>query len=257
VEFEVLGPITLVSGARAIPVPGRLRRILLGVLLADANHFVRADVLADVLWDGDPDRRAVRKLHWHVHKLRSALPERERLDSGHGGYRLVVRPDELDAARFEALAARAAGEQRPAERTALIREALGLWHGTPYGGLDVPILADEVLRLTERRLVLLEQLHQAELDLGRHAAVVAELAGLVRRYPLRERLHYLLMMALSLDGRRAEALDAYRGARRVLVRQLGLEPGRALRELERRILADGPVACTATGPSGGDQMTRR
>ena len=126
-EFEVLGPITLVSGARAIPVPGRLRRILLGVLLADANHFVRADVL----WDGDPDRRAARKLHWHAHKLRSVLPERERLDSGHGGYRLVVRPGELDAERFEALAGRAAGEPRPAERTALIREALALWHGTP------------------------------------------------------------------------------------------------------------------------------
>ncbi|HET6710248.1 AfsR/SARP family transcriptional regulator [Amycolatopsis sp.] len=256
-EFEVLGPITLVSGARAIPVPGRLRRILLGVLLADANHYVRADVLAEALWDGDPDRRAVPKLHWHVHKLRSALPERERLHSGHGGYRLVVGPGELDAERFEVLAVRAAEEPRPAERTALIREALGLWHGTPYGGLDVPVLADEVLRLTERRLVLIEQLHQAELDQGRHAAVVAELAGLVRRYPLRERLHYLLMLALSLDGRRAEALDAYRGARRVLVRQLGLEPGRALRDLESRILTDGPVVRAATGPSGGDQMTRR
>jgi DNA-binding SARP family transcriptional activator len=244
VRFEVLGSITVSAGQRPVALLGRLRRTLLGVLLVRANEFVRADVLTDALWDRDPDQRVTQKLHWHVHKLRTVLPERDRLESGAGGYRLVVRPGELDVERFESLAGQAAHPAmaaEPAERAVLIREALELWQGTPFAGLDVPLLADEALRLSERRLQLLEQLHQAELDLGRHASVAAELAGLVRRYPMRERLHYLLMVALSGDGRQAEALEVYRRVRRVLVRQLGLEPGHALRELERRILAGEPI----------------
>lgn len=118
-----------------------------------------------------------------------------------------------------------------------LREALSLWRGPPYGGLDVLPLADEAHRLSERRMGLVEQLHQAELELGRHAAAAA---ALVRRHPLRERLHHLLMAALAADGRRAEALAVYRRARGLLAGQLGLEPGEPLRELERRILAGEP-----------------
>ncbi len=232
-RFEVLGPITV----GAAPLRGRLRRSLLGLLLVRANDFVPPDVLTGALWDEGGEA----KLHWHVHKLRSVLPDRDRLESGPGGYRVVVLPRELDAQRFEELAGEAARNERAEKQSELAWEALSLWRGLPYGGLDVPMLADEALRLDELRMVVIERLHHAELRLGRYAAVAAELAGLVKRHPLRERLHYLLMAALFADGRRAEALEVYRRARRVLVRQLGLEPGAPLRELERRILAGEPA----------------
>ncbi|MFD9894186.1 BTAD domain-containing putative transcriptional regulator [Amycolatopsis sp. NPDC059027] len=232
-RFEVLGTI----GAGQSPIHGRLRRILLGMLLADASTTVRAEVLTDALWDCGPDPRAPRKLHWHVHKLRQDLPEPGRLSWRPGGYRLAVQPGELDAERFESTAIRAQEIADPAERAALIRRGLALWQGTPYEGFDVPVLLGEASRLAERRLSMLEDLHAAELELGRHTAAAVELDGLVRRYPRRERLYYLLMLALCRGGRQSEALDVYRRARRVSLGQLGLEPGPALRELERRILA--------------------
>ncbi|GAA4541423.1 AfsR/SARP family transcriptional regulator [Amycolatopsis samaneae] len=232
-RFEVLGTI----GAGQAPIHGRLRRTLLGVLLAGANTTVRAEVLTGALWECGPDPRAPGKLHWHVHKLRQDLPEPGRLTWRPGGYHLAVLPAELDAERFETAAARAPGMADPAERAELARRALALWQGVPYEGFDVPVLAGEAARLSERRLSLLEELHAADLELGRHAAAAAGLSALARRHPLRERLHHLLMLALCGDGRRGEALDVYRRARHASVGRLGVEPGPALRELERRILA--------------------
>ncbi|MFE0027498.1 BTAD domain-containing putative transcriptional regulator [Amycolatopsis sp. NPDC059021] len=232
-RFEVLGTI----GAGQAPIHGRLRRTLLGLLLAGAGTTVRAEVLTGALWDCGPDPRAPRKLHWHVHKLRQDLPEPGRLSRRPGGYRLTVLPGELDAERFESAAIRAQELTDPAERAALLRQGLALWQGTPYEGFEVPMLLGEASRLAERKLSMLEELHAAELELGWHTAAAVELGGLVRRYPRRERLYYLLMLALCRGGRQSEALDVYRRARRVSLGQAGLEPGPALRELERRILA--------------------
>ncbi|GAA0219610.1 BTAD domain-containing putative transcriptional regulator [Saccharothrix mutabilis subsp. mutabilis] len=236
-EFAVLGPLEVRPGGAPA---GRLQRVLLAVLLARANHEVSADALADALWAGRRDPRAPQKLHLHVHKLRRALGEPDRLVFGGTGYRLVVRPGELDAERFEALVARAQEAAGDPERAAdLARKALDLWRGEPYDGLDTP--AAEARRLHDRRLTAVEVLCEAELARGRNAAVVAELADVVAEHPLRERLHVLLMTALHRAGRRAEALSAYRAARRVLVAELGLEPGAELRRLEQRVLAAEPA----------------
>ncbi|OXM43341.1 AfsR/SARP family transcriptional regulator [Amycolatopsis alba] len=240
-RFEVLGTFSISSGSRSVPLHGRMRRTLLGVLLVRANTYVPVNVLTEALWESRWEPRAVPKLHWHVHKLRQALPEGDRLGFDNGGYRLEVHPGELDVETFETLGSQALKSADPAQRASLIRQALTHWHGAPYDGLDVPLLSDETMRLSEHRLVLLEELYQAELDLGRHASAAVELTELVRRHPLRQRAQYLLMDALWRAGRTSDALAAYRRARRFSVDQLGLEPGPELRVLERRILA-GEVA---------------
>jgi DNA-binding SARP family transcriptional activator len=220
-----------------------LQRVLLGVLVAHANRPVSADLLADAMWSGEPDR-AESNVRLHVHRLRRALGDRERLSFGSGGYRLVVEPGELDAERFESLADEAsdlAGGD-PQRGVELLREALGLWQGQrPYDGLDVPLLADEAQRLIDRHTAAMEALYEAELACGRDAEIVGDLSDLVRRYPLRERLAALLMTALYRAGRQAEALQVYQDARRRLVDELGLEPGPELRAVEQQVLAGEPV----------------
>ncbi|MBL1067172.1 AfsR/SARP family transcriptional regulator [Streptomyces sp. 7-21] len=218
------------------------------MLLERAGQPVPVDVLTDALWGAQPVPRAGQKLQVHAHRLRRLLGEPERLSFTGGGYRLRVLPGELDAQRFETLVAEAvrATGREPRGTAQSLREALALWQGTPLGDLEVPVLADWAHRLSECRLTALETLYQAELAAGREAEVAGELAGLVRAHPLRERFHGLLMTALYRAGRPADALAAYRAAREVLASELGLEPGPALRGLQRRMLAGAPV-----GPDGG------
>ncbi|MCT2582908.1 AfsR/SARP family transcriptional regulator [Actinophytocola gossypii] len=248
-EFRVLGPVEIVGDGKRGALPGRLQRILVGVLLARANRPVPADTLTDALWGDRPDPRAAQKLQLHVHRLRTALGEPDRLTHGPDGYRLRVQPGEVDADRFESMAAEAreATDAQHAVRT--LRRALELWRGDPFDDLDVPVLADWARRLAEHRLLALEALYEAELACGMDAAVVAELSDLVRRYPLRERLHAQLMTALYRSGRRADALAAYQAAREALVAELGLEPGPELRDLQRRILDSDAPSPAAAAPA--------
>ncbi|TDC90385.1 transcriptional regulator [Saccharopolyspora aridisoli] len=254
-RFDVLGPVRVRHGTAEVPVPGLLRQRLLALLLAHANTPVSAEWLSAALWGGEPERRGGSKLHLLVHRLRRTLGEPERLVSDAGGYWMHVEPDELDVERFETLLDLAERNFDPQRRADMLRQALRLWRGTPYQDLDLTELTGEAQRIDERRLVALEQLHAAELDCGRHAFIIAELAELVRENPLRERLHALLMTALYRSGRQADALAAYRRARRTVVDELGLEPGHALRELEQRILAgehiefEPPTARPVTRPA--------
>ena len=241
-EFEVLGPVRLLRDGEATRL-GRMQRLLLSVLLVHANRPVSGDLLADALWDGVAAARVEQNLRLHIHRLRRLLGDRERLSFGPGGYRLVVQPGELDAERFESLvddASEVVGDD-PQRTADLLREALALWQGTPYEGLDDPVLTDEGQRLTDRRISATESLYDAELNRGHDVGVVDELTDLVRRYPLRERLATLLMTALYRSGRQADALQVYQDARRRLVDELGLEPGPELRAIEQQVLAGEPV----------------
>ncbi|MGW0435216.1 BTAD domain-containing putative transcriptional regulator [Micromonospora sp. NPDC003197] len=248
-DFEVLGPVRVRDADRTLPVAGRLQSILLGVLASQPNVEVPVDVLVEALWSA-PDRRTGQKLHQHVHKLRRVLGDPDRIRFGRDSYRLVALVDEVDAPRFESLLDEATRLDDPHERAKLLHRALDLWRGTPFAGLDVPVLADESARLIERRLIATEHLYEAEIDCGRAAAVVTELTDLVRRHPLRERCQQLLVTALYATGRRADALAAYQSARTAFVDELGLEPGTELRQLEALILDGEPLTATpASGPA--------
>ncbi|MGH3906701.1 MAG: BTAD domain-containing putative transcriptional regulator [Pseudonocardiaceae bacterium] len=241
-EFEVLGPLRARAGGQPAPLTAMMPRTLLAILLIRANTAVPVDVLVDALWAGRRDPRAVKKLHLHVHRLRRALDDPARIRFGHGGYTLRLYPGELDAQRFETVLAEGTDTADPGRAMHLLRSALGLWRGDPFGGVaDVALVRAEIDRLTERRLIGLEGLYGAELACGHAPAVVPELGELATRHPLRERLQGLLMTALYQAGRRAEALGVYHRTRAALVEELALEPGPELQRLERAILTDGPA----------------
>ncbi|SEF18432.1 AfsR/SARP family transcriptional regulator [Jiangella alba] len=241
-RFEVLGPLRVRCESGPVAVSGSLRQGVLALLLAQSGRPVPADTLVDALW-GDDAGDGGSKLQLHVHKLRRLLDTPDRLSHDAGAYRLRVGAGELDAESFASMVAEAetAGPDRAAD---LLGDALALWRGDAYQGLDLPALAAEIQRLTELRLVAQERLAAAELARGRGSAAIAQLTDLVSAHPLRERAHALLMTALWAGGRQADALAVYRDVRQALVDELGLEPGTELRDLERRILAgeDAPDA---------------
>jgi predicted ATPase/DNA-binding SARP family transcriptional activator len=238
VELRLLGPVEAVAGEEVVPLGGARQRALLA-LLALAEAPLPAERLADELWQGRPPRGAEGTLRSYVSRLRSALG-RDAVVARGGGYALALERERLDVHRFERLLGQGRSElARGAAGLACDRlaAALALWRGPALAGVgDVPSLAGEALRLDELRLACLEERVEADLALGRHETLVAELQALVRREPLRERLRRQLALALYRSGRQAEALAAYHDARRVLDQELGLEPGPELRELERAIL---------------------
>jgi DNA-binding SARP family transcriptional activator len=229
VEFLILGPVEARDGGRVVPLPAGKPLALLRVLLLNRNRVVSAQELIDELWGEEPPDTAMKALHGHVSQLRKALGA-DRLTTKAPGYRLRVEDRELDLDRFEQLVRDgrerlAVGDAKAASRE--LECALALWRG-PAPGLD------------ERRLAALEDRIEADLALGRHAELVAELETLVAQQPLRERLHGQLMLALYRSGRQADALEEYRHTRETLVDELGIEPGETLQELHRAILRHDP-----------------
>jgi DNA-binding SARP family transcriptional activator len=243
-EFSILGPLEVRTDGRAVALGGVKPRALLTVLLLRANQSVSAEHLALALWGDDAPPGAVKTVQVHVSRLRKSLADPEALVTTPGGYQLRVGPGELDVERFERQledghAALAAGN--PQEAAAALHEALALWRGPPLAEVAaLPFAPPEITRLEERRLAALELRVEADLELGRHAELIAELQHVTSEHPWRERLHGQLMLALYRSGRQADALTAYRDARRVLVDELGIEPGRPLRELETAILEQDP-----------------
>jgi DNA-binding SARP family transcriptional activator/tetratricopeptide (TPR) repeat protein len=252
-EFCLLGPLTVRCGGTTLTVPrGRLRAVLAALLLR-ANHVVSVDELAEVLWGADPPPSARVNVQNYVMRLRSTLdPAGSRIATQPNGYLIVVGDGELDVARFEALlreARAAAGDGRWPDAASHAAAALALWRGEPLADAGSDLLAArEAPRLAELRLQAAETRIEADLKLGRHGEVIAELRQLAAAQPLRERLQALLMLALYRDSRRAEALAAYRQARRILVDELGAEPGPELQRLHRQIL-DADPALSLAGPA--------
>jgi SARP family transcriptional regulator, regulator of embCAB operon len=213
--------------------------------------WCRLDRLIDDLWPEDPPARAAATVQVFVSNLRRVLePDRARgapgtvLVTASRGYLLSIEPEAVDAHEFTALAerGRAALEGDDPEQAAmLLRRASELWRGPALADLtDVPFVRAEAARLEEQRLGADEDRIDAELALGRHSALVAELEQRVQRHPMRERLRAQLMLALYRCGRQADALQSYRSGRQVLNDELGLEPGTRLRELEQAVLRHDP-----------------
>ncbi|HXV56438.1 MAG TPA: BTAD domain-containing putative transcriptional regulator [Gaiellaceae bacterium] len=224
-----------------MPIRGPRRRALLVHLLVNANEVVPDERLLEDLWAGEPPASGLTALRVRVSQLRKALEEGEPVIlTRPPGYVLHVAPDAVDALRFERLLADgrkalAAGRAEPA--AAALRDALALWRGPALADVAYePWAQAEIARLEELRRAALEERIEADLALGRHAELVPELERLVAEAPLRERLRGQLMLSLYRSGRQADALAAYRAARAALVEELGLDPGRALQELEAAIL---------------------
>jgi DNA-binding SARP family transcriptional activator len=235
-DFRVLGPLELRRDGELLPLPAPKQRALVGFLLLHANEPVSPDQLIEELWGEEPPASARASLRNQIHALRKLLGT-ETLTRGPGGYVLNVEPGELDLERFERLVADAKRAE-PRERVAKLRAALALWRGAALVEFpSEPFAQHEIARLEEKRLIALEDRIDAELELGEHADLVPELESLVHRYPLRERLWGQLMLALYRARRPADAAATYRRAHRTFVDELGIEPGPALRDLQRAILA--------------------
>jgi DNA-binding SARP family transcriptional activator len=238
-EFRILGPLEVYDGERLLPLGGAKQRGLLAMLLLNANTVVSVERLLDALWGERQPASGAKTLHVYVSQLRKALAD-DRVVTQPPGYVLRLDPGELDETRFRALRAKAdtAGAHEAAE---LLREALSLWRGAPLADLAYEEFArGEIARLEELHAGTIERRIDVDIELGRHLELAAELESLVAGYPLRERLRAQLMLVLYRSGRQAEALEAYQAARRALVEELGIEPGRELRELESSILRQDP-----------------
>jgi YVTN family beta-propeller protein len=212
-----------------------------------ANDVVPRDRLIEELWGEAAPATVNAVLNGYVSKLRRVLADGaddELLATRPPGYVLRVDGEQLDARRFERLLQQgreelARGDARAAAAT--LHAALSLWRGPPLADLAYEQFAQsEIRRLEDLRLAAIEERIEADLALGRHEGVVAELETLVSQHPYRERLRAQLMVALYRCGRQAEALDAYRRARRTLAEELGIDPGPRLSELERAILRQDP-----------------
>jgi DNA-binding SARP family transcriptional activator len=256
VEVRLLGPLEVTHAGRNLVVGGGRQRALLALLALHPNEVVPAERLIDQLWGEQPPATASKGLQVQVSRLRKDLAHNGSdsvLLTGANGYVLQVSPDQIDIHRFERTldeGTRALNDGEPGRAAERLRDALALWRGPPLADFAYEAFAQqEIARLEELRLVAIEHRIEAELALGRHHRVVPELEGLVAEEPLRERVTWLLMLALYRCGRRADALAVYRRGRRAMVDELGLELGPALRELETAILADAPeLAAPAAAP---------
>ena len=260
-EFRLLGLLEVVEGERRIPIDAPKQRALLALLLLHRGQAVSVERLADELWGEHPPATATKTVQVYVAQLRKAL--------GHGllvthgrSYALAPEGHVVDVERFERLSAEGgrqleSGDPKRAAET--LGEALALWRGPALADFAYDEFAQsEIARLEELRLEALATRVEADLALGCHEQVMAELHELVHRYPLRERFHAQLMLALYRSGRQAEALEAYRIARHAFVEELGLEPGRELQELERAILAqDESIEAPRRMPARTPRRSRR
>lgn len=264
IEFLMLGPLEARRAGQPLKLGSIKHRMLLAKLLLHANQVLSTDELIDTVWGEQPPPTVRQSLQNHVAALRRLIEQAgtpagqpRTLLTRDPGYLLQVHPDQLDLHRFrrmvdEGRTALEGGE--PWAATRLLHEAVALWRG--------PVLADvvaagaswpELAGIDELEIGAIEARIEADLVAGRHAELVGELEALIRRHPLREHLHGQMMLALYRSGRQADALGAYRHARRTLVDELGIEPSVRLQRLEQAILAQDP-ALELLGPArSGDE----
>ncbi len=242
--YQVLGPLRVVDDGRVSSINARKVATLLAVLLIEENRVVSNEQLIAELWGYAPPRRAMAGLHVYVSQVRRFLVIAGR-DGSHlvtrsPGYLLTVEPDDLDALVFQRLLAEGRAAMRDgAYETAstLLTRALALWRGRPLEDQRGGKIVDGcVTWLDELRVECCEKLVECDFVLGRHRERVGFLRALVSEYPLHEVFCRQLMLALHRSGQRAAALQVYQSARATITTELGLEPGRAVRDLHQAIL---------------------
>ncbi|MGW0832486.1 AfsR/SARP family transcriptional regulator [Streptomyces prunicolor] len=253
-EIKVLGPLLVQEhGVSIVPSAGKPRQIL-ALLALRAGRVVQAPVLMEEIWGDQLPRSATTTLQTYILQLRRKIASALGRDSGrcakdvlktcYGGYRLDAAPLCSDFAEFEQKAARGGEELEAGDAGAaslLLAGALDLWRGP--GLVDVPtgeVLSVELIGMEESRLRVLEQRIEADLRLGRHAALLSELGMLVARYPMKESLCAPFMLALYRSGNAWRALEAFHRLRGTLIEELGIEPSPQLQRLHRAMLSADP-----------------
>jgi DNA-binding SARP family transcriptional activator len=242
-DFLILGPFQVVDH-QPLALGGPRQRAVLALLLLNRREVVTTDRMIDELWGEHAPPTVGKAIHVYISNLRKVVGDGLLLTSD-GGYKLDVEPSQVDADRFDALVSRgrtALERGYPVMARQRLREALGLWRGRPLADFSYHQFAQaEIARLEEARMAALEDRIEAELALGAHSTLVPELETHVRAHPARERLWGQLMVALYRSGRQADALERYRRARRVLIDEFAIEPGRDLKEIEHAILTQDPA----------------
>jgi DNA-binding SARP family transcriptional activator/streptogramin lyase len=264
VDYRILGPLEIHANGRSVELGPAKERALLGVLLLHANEVVASDRLVEELWGERPPESAAKLVQVYVSRLRKALVRAgvaPVVQTSAPGYIAMVPADQLDAGRFERLAADARSRASDGDLEGALSAydaALGLWRGPVLADVTLESLVrGEVDRLEESRLVAIAERTDCMLELGRHEQLVGELEALVAKHPLRERFRAQLLLALYRSGRQADALAAYQDARRLLVEELGIEPGQELRQLELAILRQDPALDLPQAPAPTAARTRR
>ncbi|MCW3842618.1 AAA family ATPase [Micromonospora yasonensis] len=251
-QVGILGPLTVAADGRQVEIGGaRLRRLLI-LLALEVGRTVTVEALSDALWADSAPTDPTNAVQSLVSRLRRALPVTSALHSAHGGYRLELPREAVDAYRFERLARegqRALRAGDPATATTCLGEALSLWRGPALAdATDTRYAAAAAARLEELRLSALEDRAEADLVSGRADQIVAELEELAARHPLRERSRALLMNALYATGRQAEALRSYEDFRSRLAEELGVDPSPRVRDLHVAMLRRDPALTPAAAP---------
>ncbi|WP_332888567.1 AfsR/SARP family transcriptional regulator [Actinophytocola xanthii] len=246
----MLGPLLVTDGSgQWLRLRGDRQRSLLAMLLFNANTHVPVERLVDALWPDLPPKSYASNLHTYLSRLRERIGPC--ITRTGGGYRIDVDHDDLDLLVFTTeaeLGRRAVRAGDPVAGARHLRTALAQWRGHPLADLQLPALDADVTRLAAERLTVFEDCLAAELDAGRDAELVGELETAVAEHPLRERLTALLMTALRRAGRQAEALEAYRRTREILVEQTGVEPGAELRAVHAEVLRGEAEPAASTRP---------
>lgn len=246
-EIRILGPCEVRAGATPLPLSGQRRVGVLVRLALDAGRVVSAEQLLADVWGQSSASTAGKQLHIVVSKLRELLAphqDGEIIATVAGGYRLELAREQIDAHLFsrlvrQARSARDGGDRASADT--LFRQALALWRAPALAEVSGTWARVEAGRMQEEHLAALEEHVELRLSTGDHHGVIADLATHIQAHPLRERPRAQLMLALHRAERPSEALAVYQEARRVLVDELGVEPGAALRRLQRAVLAKDPA----------------
>ncbi|OIJ68230.1 AfsR/SARP family transcriptional regulator [Streptomyces mangrovisoli] len=261
-RIQLLGPLNAeVNGLSIVPTAGKPRQIL-ALLALYPGRVVSVPTLMEEIWASHPPQSALTTLQTYILQLRrrlgtamgpgTALDAKGVLATRHGGYLLHIPDTAVDVHRYDTLvregqAAFDCGDN--AVSAASFRAALDLWRGTTLVDVRLgPVLEIEALRLEESRLVTVERRIDADLRLGRHAELIAELMELTARHPQHEGLHSQVMVALYRSGRQGSALDVYRRLRGRLIEDLGVEPSPQLQRLHQAMLAVDPLLDVCAGP---------
>ncbi|NEA65628.1 AfsR/SARP family transcriptional regulator [Streptomyces sp. SID12488] len=253
-EVRVLGPfVAQLDHTSVVPSAAKPRQVL-ALLALHAGQVVTVSTLLDELWGDAPPRTAPATLQTYITQLRRRLGTalgptavrgpKDVLCTRYGGYALDVTEAD-DATEFHRLStAGQAALRRGAAReaSALLHQALALWRGPALADVQIGrALQVETVRLEETRLGALDARIEADILLGRHAALLGELTALAAQHPLHETVHAQLMLSLYRCGRPSHALGVYQRLRQCLVRELGLEPSTRLRRLHQAILRADPL----------------